>query len=141
VKEDADQEVTATVQDLLRAEIATRYLGIVEIIERDQLDRLGAFPGAIVALEAVDGYYFSMANPAARVLQQGDPCKGMHGYLPTNPEMATGFIASGRGIRPGVIVPTLRMLDVAPTIAALLNLDLPTAEGVPVIGILTPTKE
>ncbi|TMA50948.1 MAG: hypothetical protein E6J80_14085 [Deltaproteobacteria bacterium] len=64
----------------------------------------------------------------------------MHGYLPTNPQMATGFIASGSGIRPGVVIPSLRMLDIAPTIATLLDLELPSAEGVPLVGILTPQQ-
>ena len=102
----------------------------------EQLEQMNAFPGAIMALEATDGYYFSLSNPKQQVLNPSDPFKGMHGYLPTNAQMATGFVASGKGIRQGVVVPSLRMLDVAPTIAALLHLDFPSTEGVPLVGIL-----
>ena len=41
--------------------------------------------------------------------------KGMHGYLPTMPGMATGFIAAGPGVRRGAELPVVRQVDVAPT--------------------------
>jgi predicted AlkP superfamily pyrophosphatase or phosphodiesterase len=138
VRDSNDAALRTQVEKLLRTEIAARYDGIVRIVEREQLDQMEAFPGALMALEATDGYYFSLSNPKQQILHPGDPFKGMHGYFPTNPQMATGFIASGRGIRQGVVVPSLRMLDVAPTVAALLHLDLPSAEGVPLVGILSP---
>ena len=137
VKDRKDKELIAKAKNILHAEIEAKYAGIIEIIEREQLDQLGAFPGAILALEAGDGYYFSLSNPKPQVLNPSDPFKGMHGYLPTHPQMATGFIASGRGIRQGVLIPSMRMLDIAPTIAKLLNLELPDAEGLPLVGILT----
>lgn len=141
IGEGADKKVRATVEKLLRAEITAHYAGIVRIVERDQLDRLGAFPGALMALEAADGYYFSLSPPKRRILNPADPLRGMHGYLPTNPQMATGFIASGSGVRQGIVIPSVRMIDVAPTIAALLRLDLPAAEGVPLVGILAPQPD
>ena len=140
VKDRNDKALIARVNETLRSEIAARYAGIVHIIEREHLDQLGAFPGALWALEAADGYYFSSSSPKPQVLNPSDPFRGMHGYLPTNPQMATGFIASGSGIRPGVVIPSLRMLDIAPTIATLLDLELPSAEGVPLVGILTPQQ-
>jgi hypothetical protein len=39
------------------------------------------------------------------------------------------FVAVGRGIRAGVKLKTISNLDVAPTIARLLDLQLPEAEG------------
>ena len=51
------------------------------------------------------------------------------------PEMATGFIISGTGVRKGLRIPLVRMLDVAPTVAALLGLELRGAIGLPVAGI------
>jgi len=52
-----------------------------------------------------------------------------HGYLPSHPRMYPIFVASGAGIRRGVRVGHVRNVDVAPTIARLLGLDLPTATG------------
>jgi hypothetical protein len=50
--------------------------------------------------------------------------------------METGLILFGAGVRPGVRLPETRTLDIAPTIAALLGLDLPHADGQPIAGAL-----
>jgi hypothetical protein len=50
--------------------------------------------------------------------------------------MYASFIASGAGIRDGVRIGHVRHLDVAPTIAHLLGLELPTAAGVVMEAIL-----
>jgi arylsulfatase A-like enzyme len=39
------------------------------------------------------------------------------------------FIASGRGIRPGVVLETVNTIDLAPTAARLLGLELKNVEG------------
>jgi predicted AlkP superfamily pyrophosphatase or phosphodiesterase len=76
------------------------------------------------------------AAPNATPLVPSGALKGMHGYLPSLPEMATGFIVSGAGVRKGQRVPLVRMLDVAPTVAALLGVELNGAAGLPIAGIL-----
>jgi hypothetical protein len=43
--------------------------------------------------------------------------------------MATGFIASGSGVRGGVALERMRLIDVAPTAARLLGLTPPRVEG------------
>ncbi len=52
-----------------------------------------------------------------------------HGYLPSHPRMYPAFIASGVGIREGIRVGRVRNLDVAPTVARLLGLALPSTSG------------
>ena len=54
---------------------------------------------------------------------------GSHGYLSTDPNMQAIFIISGNGIARGVHVNAISNLDVAPTIAALLGLELKQAKG------------
>lgn len=79
-------------------------------------------------LAAKDGYAFSGATGGpvtAAVPQQG----GSHGYLASESEMNPIFIASGRGVKPGVQLGTVSNLDLAPTIAKLLGVSLPTAKG------------
>ena len=66
--------------------------------------------------------------------------KGMHGYHPAVPAMATGFIISGPEVRKKVSLPFVRMVDVAPTIAAVLGLDLKEASGFPMRGIWMKSK-
>lgn len=54
---------------------------------------------------------------------------GSHGYLASDLELDGLFIASGAGIKPGVKLPRVRNLDVAPTIAKLLDVPLPNVDG------------
>jgi len=54
--------------------------------------------------------------------------------------METGFIAYGAGIRAGWVLPVTNTIDVAPTIAAILGLQLPQAEGKPIVGIFKPAR-
>jgi hypothetical protein len=50
--------------------------------------------------------------------------------------METGLVMSGAGVRRGVRLAETRTLDVAPTIAALLGIELRQAEGQPIAGAL-----
>jgi len=57
------------------------------------------------------------------------PPIGSHGYLNTDPDMSAIFIAWGAGIRKGIQVPEIRNVDVAPTIARLLGIEMRGVSG------------
>jgi predicted AlkP superfamily pyrophosphatase or phosphodiesterase len=78
-------------------------------------------------LTAAPGYSFDDGTngPLVRVLHEP---RGAHGYLNTMPDMQALFIASGAAIRPGIHLGTISNLQVAPTIAAILGVQLPAAE-------------
>ncbi len=81
-------------------------------------------------LAAKDGYSFSGATGGpvtAAVPQVG----GSHGYLASDTDMNPIFIASGRGVKAGVKLGVVSNLDIAPTIAKLLGIALPSAKGKP----------
>lgn len=108
---------------------------IYRVIEREELDALGFNPEAAFALEPEKGWAFSGA--LAPTLVHGLPTvKGNHGQLPSRPELQTGFIACGAGVKAGVVVEKMRLIDVAPTIAKLLALDMKDVEGAPLGAIL-----
>ena len=52
-----------------------------------------------------------------------------HGYLNSDPKMQAIFIAWGAGIPRGIRLGKISNLDVAPTIAAILGIELKTAKG------------
>ncbi len=81
-------------------------------------------------LTAKDGYSFSGATggPVTNAVPQ---LRGSHGYLSSDPEMDALFIASGYGVRKGSLPAKISNLDVAPTLAALLGVPLPSAKGKP----------
>lgn len=118
----------------LRAEAALRRAAAdrLHIVSRGELDALGAMPGAAFALEAGDGFELSgscsLTAPRLEVPTLPDR-QGMHGYLPARPRMATGFVATGPGLRAGVALERIRLIDIAPTAARLLGLPAPAVEG------------
>jgi len=88
-------------------------------------------------LTAKTGYSFSAAagGPVtAEVPQIG----GSHGYVASDPEMDAIFIASGYGIRGGLKLEMIANIDVAPTIAKLLGVSLPSAKGKPLAILSRP---
>jgi predicted AlkP superfamily pyrophosphatase or phosphodiesterase len=60
-------------------------------------------------------------------LTAGNP--GHHGYLSTNPKMNAVFVAWGAGIKRGTKLALIDNVDVAPTIAKILGVDLRGATG------------
>ena len=106
---------------------------LFRVVERDELERLGAAPGPPFALAAVPGVVFSEAAIGPPL----GPMEGAaHGYHPAEPEMLTGFIGAGAGFRRGVSVPRMGLTEIAPLATALLGLDLPSSDGVLLPGLL-----
>lgn len=80
-------------------------------------------------LAAAPGYAFDDA--ATGDVLTTHEVKGQHGYLNSNPEMSALFVASGAAIHPGVHLGTISNLQVAPTIAQILGLEMPDAKQAP----------
>jgi predicted AlkP superfamily pyrophosphatase or phosphodiesterase len=55
--------------------------------------------------------------------------RGMHGYAADLPEMRSTFLILGPGIKPGHALGSIDMRDIAPTLAHVLGIALPQAEG------------
>ena len=117
-----DVRATQAAESALRAGSAGRYA----IVPRAELDTLGAMEGAAFALDAASGY--AMGDACNRGLSRS-ASGGQHGYLPSRAEMATGFITAGAGVRAGLTLPVMRLIDVAPTVARLLGLPAQPADG------------
>ena len=84
--------------------------------------------GALM-LTARDGYSFSTAAHGEVVADAVEGSLGAHGYVSTDPELQALFIASGRGIKAGVTLDSMRTIDLAPTMARLLGLELKDVDG------------
>ncbi|MCW5978374.1 MAG: alkaline phosphatase family protein [Bryobacteraceae bacterium] len=67
-------------------------------------------------------------NPSMKRRPKPVPYHG-HGYLPHHPRMFPALVLSGAGIRRGAIVGHVRNLDIAPTVAHLLDLELGPTSG------------
>jgi predicted AlkP superfamily pyrophosphatase or phosphodiesterase len=109
--------------------------GIDTVIEPDGYAKLGLpLPsaddqmGALFVLPKA-GYAFNASAVAPTVADATEGGLGAHGFVSSDPDLGAIFIASGAGIRPGVKLGAIESLDVAPTIARLLGLELTGAEG------------
>jgi len=107
---------------------------LYRVVERTELDQYGAIPDAALAIQPVEGVYCNSRSDATELLIAG--IGGAHGNIPDRPNLFSGFIAHGKGIRSGVQMPTLNMEDIAPLIAHLLGLDFQAPDGVLYPGIL-----
>ncbi len=135
IKDPSDAEMARRVTALFRDLARGRYQGLLQVIERDDLDRLGADPDALLILEPAEGYMIGGGFNENRFVVATSR-RGSHGYLPTMPAMHTGLVLSGSGVRQGVSMPIARQIDIAPTVARLLGFEMEEAEGVPMVGIL-----
>lgn len=123
--------VSALFEDLAR----TRYKGLFRVVGRQELDERGAYPGALFFIEPAEGYFLSDGFESNEFLV-GTTRRGAHGFLPTDPRMFTGLIVAGAGIRPHVPLPSVRQIDIAPTVARLLGFTMPNIDGVPLAGVI-----
>ena len=87
-------------------------------------------------LSAKSGYSFTDSAEGEDPVVPRATKGGTHGYLPDHPDLYATLVLSGRGIRPGTDLGLVRNIDVAPTIARLLDVAMPTAEGSPLAKAL-----
>jgi predicted AlkP superfamily pyrophosphatase or phosphodiesterase len=134
VKDDA-RDALGKARQLLE-QYAVKYPRRFRIVERAELDAWGADKDAVLGIEPTPGYVLDerLAPPFAQPHRRA----AGHGYRPDTPGMETGLIAWGAGTRAGWVLPVTNTYDVAPTIAMLLGLQLPDAEGQPIVGVLAP---
>ncbi|MBG6235178.1 putative AlkP superfamily pyrophosphatase or phosphodiesterase [Pedobacter sp. CAN_A7] len=132
LKDKNDKQTLAKVMAALK-KLPLSQQAMFEVKDRVALDVVGADPNVALALAPVHGFTFN--NSAT-----GDfirPAKGgTHGFFPDSKEIQTGFVAFGKGINQGVVIPQMGLVDIAPLIAKLLNLDLPAGDGLLYPGLL-----
>ncbi len=125
----AGKELLPTIKQAL-----AKIEGVERVIEPDDFEKLGLprpednpeAPHLILAT----GPGFSFNDSAVGdLVGPTDNYKGTHGHLPAPSFMHATFLAAGAGIKPGTRLKTLQNIDVAPTIAKLLEIKLPSAEG------------
>jgi arylsulfatase A-like enzyme len=111
-----------------------RYKGMFRIVGRDEIAQYGGDPDALLFLEPAEGYTTGAGISGGFLV--ASPRHGDHGYMPDSPAMHTGLVLAGAGIQTGIAMPLARQIDIAPTVARLLGFELPSAEGVAMVGVL-----
>jgi predicted AlkP superfamily pyrophosphatase or phosphodiesterase len=117
-------------------ELFARTEGIARVIDGDDAHSLG-LPrpeenpnmGDLLLVAKDEAIGFQESAVGDQILVSDVKYGGTHGFLASEPDLEGIFIASGAGIKPGATLGRIRNLDIAPTIARLLGLPLPDAEG------------
>lgn len=84
---------------------------------------------ADLVLVAKDGYGFAATATGEEFVVPSESTLGTHGFLSTNTKMNAIFVASGAGIVSAKKIGVIENIDLAPTVAKLLNVPLPSADG------------
>lgn len=124
-----DEATRRTLADIMKRLAEDPDSGILEVVDREGARARGGFPDAEYVLVAKKGYEL-------RDDVTGDYCrtrltqKAQHGYSENFPEMRASFMLWGKGVRPGSDPGEFELIDIAPTLAAMMGVSLPDAEGV-----------
>lgn len=116
--------------------------GIDRVIDASEFAQIGQPTlkqnprGADLWLAAKRDYAFSESSAGNETTVKQAKLTGTHGYLSDQPDMHAMCIVSGPGLKPGTKLGKIRAIDVAPTVARILGVELPTAEGKPLEKLL-----
>jgi predicted AlkP superfamily pyrophosphatase or phosphodiesterase len=122
----ADAHTESQVRELLQGLKSDPRNGIAEILERDAIKQRGAFPGATFLVVMQLGFYV-LSDATSPLVSDIQGTLGSHGFSPEYPEMRAAFFVRGAGIAHHRDLGVIDMRQVAPTVAQLLNLRLPSA--------------
>ncbi len=89
-------------------------------------------------IAAKSNYSFADSTAGDDIVVPRASRAGTHGYLPDQPDMLATLVMQGPSIQPGTLLGKISNRDVAPTIAALLGIKLPSADGQPLTRALKP---
>lgn len=122
-----DTQAAEILKEIVHRLEADPESGIMEVVDTQGAKKRGGFPDAAYVLIAEKGYEL-------RDDVDGEYCrtrltqKAQHGYNEEFPEMRASFMLAGKGIVQGNIEHA-RLIDVAPTLAGIMGVELPEAEG------------
>jgi predicted AlkP superfamily pyrophosphatase or phosphodiesterase len=127
LKDPKDSATLARVRELLARLAADPANGIDRILESEELHERGGYPAASFFVSLEPGWRTGslLTGPVLSKTKPG----GTHGELPDLPDLRAAFFVIGPGVPAGQSLGLIDMRAVAPTLAHLAGLSLPTADG------------
>lgn len=123
-----DDEASRKILDGVMRELAQDGRNaIMAVLTGEEARARGGFPDADYVLISHKGYEIR-DDADGEFIRTELTQKAQHGYNEEFPEMRASFLLAGEGVEEGV-VDDMRLIDVAPTLAALMGAELPDAEG------------
>lgn len=130
VRDPNDTKTLEQVTKMLQGLQADPHNGIAQVLDRRAMAQRGGFPDAAFVVVLKPGYYTGANLHGDLVTDLHEP-HGGHGFSPEVPDMRAAFFASGAGIASHRDLGVIDMRQIAPTVAALLGVPMPTAKAPP----------
>jgi predicted AlkP superfamily pyrophosphatase or phosphodiesterase len=125
-----DHETEKQVRALLDKLAADPESGVAQILDREAIKQRGGFPEAAFLVVLKPGYYTG-SGVKGDLVTVIPGSRGSHGFSPEYPEMHSSFFAVGEGIAPHRNLGVVDMRQIAPTVARILNVKMPSAKATP----------
>jgi len=127
LRDEKDDDARRIARDVLNRLANDPLSGMTKVADRGEARVMGGFPDAAFVVALRSGYRLGskLQGPVTLAVRPA----GTHGYAPDVPEMNSSFFIAGPGIAAGRDLGQIDMRDIAPTLAALLGVTLPSAEG------------
>jgi len=130
LRDSGDRQTEHVVEELLRKLAVDPNNGIASIRSRADIRQLGGFPDAAFIVVLRPGFYAG-DSLSGDMVADIHGAHGSHGFSPEYPEMRAAFFVSGSGIAHHRDLGVIDMRQIAPSIAQLLGVPLPTARAMP----------
>jgi len=124
LKDKNDEKTVQQVIELLN-DLPAEERKLFTIVDSQMMQASESNPEVAFALTGEHGASFGNAMTGEAV-KPGHG--GSHGYFPNFREIRTGFVACGPGIKKGGMIKEMNLTNIAPAVAKILKLSLPTAK-------------
>jgi predicted AlkP superfamily pyrophosphatase or phosphodiesterase len=114
--------------------------GVQTIIETPQITAMGGNPQASFYVDLRPGTMAGGYAGGSVSLTGPSHYKGMHGYFPSNPHLRSTFLIMGKGVPAGRSLGEIDMRAIAPTLATILKVRLPSADLPGLALVPSPAK-
>jgi predicted AlkP superfamily pyrophosphatase or phosphodiesterase len=128
LKDPNDQVTLTAVRDLLAKLAADPVNGIDRVLNADELHERGGYPNASFFVGLKPGWK-TVSSLTGPVVSKTAKTLGTHGELPDLPDLRASFFVVGTGVPAGKDLGLIDMRSVAPTLAHLIGVPLPSADG------------
>ncbi|HSO75924.1 MAG TPA: ectonucleotide pyrophosphatase/phosphodiesterase [Blastocatellia bacterium] len=127
LRDQADDEARRKTADVLNRLASDSSSGVAKVVDRAGVPATGGFPDSAFVVALKPGYRLGakLQGAVTAVVRSA----GTHGYAPDVVEMNASFFIAGPGIAAGRDLGQIDMRDIAPTIAGLLGIPFPSAQG------------
>src|SRR5215467_13508598 len=128
LKDPADQATFIAVRDLLLKLAADSANGIDRVLLADEVHERGGYPSAAFFVGLKPGWK-TVASVTGPVAGKTAHTMGTHGELPDLPDLRSSFFLVGPGVPANRHLGLIDMRSIAPTLAHLIGVSLPSADG------------